>query len=265
MSTAANIHPTAIVAAGAHVPASCTIGPYSTIGPNVVLGENCNLVSHVVLDGHLTIGARTIIHPFACIGVAPQDLKYANEPTRCTIGSDNTIREYVTISRGTVGGGAVTTVGDGCLIMAYTHIGHDSHIGNGCILANATTLAGHVIVEDYVTTPALGPVHQYCTLGKYAYIGGGTTITQDVLPFSLTSVERNNHAYGLNKVGLQRKGFTDEQLRKLTTAMRLLIGGKLNTTQALEALNDMIADGAGDEHVQYLIDFVKKSERGVIK
>jgi UDP-N-acetylglucosamine acyltransferase len=264
-----SIHPTAIVAAGAHIPASCTIGPYCTIGPNVVLGEDCELVSHVVLgggdDGHLTIGRNNRIFSFACIGIAPQDLKYAGEPTRVEIGDNNTIREYVTISRGTAGGGGTTRIGSSCLIMAYVHIGHDSQIGNGVILPNGATLAGHVTVEDYATLSANAPVHQYCTIGKYAYIGGGTTITQDVMPYSLTSIERSNHAYGLNKVGLQRRGFTAEQLRELTTAMRLLTSGKMNTTQALEEINDMLDQGAGGEHVRYLADFVRKSERGVIK
>jgi UDP-N-acetylglucosamine acyltransferase len=261
----ANIHPSAMVAEGAVIPASATVGPFCTIGPNVVLGEACELVSHVVLDGHTTIGRGNRFFPFACVGIEPQDLKYAGEPTRCELGDNNTIRESVTISRGTAGGGGVTRVGSNCLIMAYVHIGHDCQVGNGCILANATTLAGHVIIEDYVTTPALGPVHQYCTIGKHAYVGGGTTITQDVLPYSLTSVERNNHAYGLNKVGLQRRGFTDEELRELSTAMRVLLSGKRNTSQALEELNDMMEAGGGNEHVQYLIDFVKKSQRGVIK
>ena len=260
-----SIHPTAIVAEGAVVPASCTVGPYCTVGPNVVLGEACELVSHVVLDGHTTFGKGNRIFSFACVGIAPQDLKYAGEPTRVEIGDGNTIREYVTISRGTDGGGGVTSVGSGCLIMAYTHIGHDSTIGDGVILANSATLAGHVVVEDYAVVGALCPVHQYCRIGKYSYIGGGTTITQDVLPYSLTSIERNNHAYGLNKVGLQRRGFTSEQLRELTTAMRLLTSGKRNTTQALEEINDMLASGAGGEHVKYLAEFVGKSERGVIK
>jgi len=156
-------------------------------------------------------------------------------------------------------------VGSGCLIMAYTHIGHDSTIGDGVILANSATLAGHVVVEDYAVVGALCPVHQYCRIGKYSYIGGGTTITQDVLPYSLTSIERNNHAYGLNKVGLQRRGFTSEELRELTTAMRLLTSGKRNTTQALEEIHDMLASGAGGEHVKYLAEFVAGSERGVIK
>lgn len=259
-----SIHPTAIVAAGAVIPKSCTIGPFCTIGANVVLGEDCELVSHVVLDGHLTIGKGNRIFSFACLGIAPQDLKYAGEPTRLEIGDGNSIREYVTISRGTIGGGGITRVGDGCLIMAYTHIGHDSVIGNNCILANSATLAGHVIVEDYAVVGALCPVHQFCRIGKYAYIGGGTTITQDVLPYSLTCIERNNHAYGLNKVGLERRGFTSQQLKELRAAYRLLLASKLNTTQAHEAIRETIAKGAG-EHVTYLADFIANSERGVIK
>ncbi|MEO6909543.1 MAG: acyl-ACP--UDP-N-acetylglucosamine O-acyltransferase [Edaphobacter sp.] len=259
-----SIHPTAIVAAGATIPESCTVGPYCTIGAHVVLGEDCELVSHVVLDGHLTLGNRNRIFSFACLGIAPQDLKYAGEPTRLEIGDDNSIREYVTISRGTKGGGGTTRVGNGCLIMAYTHIGHDSVIGNGCILANSATLAGHVTVEDYAVVGALCPVHQFCRIGKYSYIGGGTTITQNVLPYSLTSIERNNHAYGLNKVGLERRGFTPAQLKELRAAYRLLLASKLNTTQALEAIRETIAKGAG-EHVTYLADFIAASDRGIIK
>lgn len=241
------------------------VGPYCTIGPNVVLGEDCELVSHVVLDGRLTLGKNNRIYPFACLGIAPQDLKYAGEPTRCEIGDNNTIREYVTISRGTEGGGGVTRVGDGCLIMAYTHIGHDSSIGNGCILANSATLAGHVTVEDYAVVGALCPVHQFCVIGKYSYIGGGTTITQNVLPYSLTSIERNNHVYGLNKVGLERRGFTPAQLKELRAAYRLLQASKLNTTEALKAIREKISTGEFGEHVAYLADFIAHSDRGVIK
>lgn len=259
------IHPSAIVSASARVPESCTVGPFSTVGPDVVLGEGCDLVSHVVLDGHTTLGARNRVHPFACLGVAPQDLKYAGEPTRLTVGDDNVIREYVTISRGTAGGGGETTVGDGCLIMAYVHIGHDSHIGNGCILANAATLAGHVTVEDFAVVGALNPVHQFCTIGRYSYVGGGTTITQDVLPFSLTSVRRENRAFGLNRIGLERRGFTAEELKQLRAAYRLLQGSKLNTTDALAAIRARVETGEFGEHVLYLADFIARSERGVIK
>ncbi len=258
------IHPTAIIASGAQIPDSCVIGPFSTVGADVVLGERCELVSHVVLDGHTSIGDDTRVFSFACLGIAPQDLKYAGEPTRLTIGARTVIRESVTISRGTAGGGGETTVGDDCLIMAYTHIGHDSHIGNGCILANAATLAGHVIVEDFASVGALCPVHQFCRIGRYSYIGGGTTITQDVLPYSLTSIERNNHAYGLNKVGLERRGFTPEQLRQLRHAYRLLKASKLNTSEAVAAIRATLADQPA-EHVQYLADFIAASERGVIK
>jgi UDP-N-acetylglucosamine acyltransferase len=257
-----SIHPTAIVASSAVVPNSCSVGPYSTIGPNVVLGEDCELVSHVVLDGHLTIGARNRIFPFASVGVAPQDLKYKNEPTRAEIGEDTVIRESVTISRGTVGGGGTTRVGVHCLIMAYVHIGHDSQIGDHCILANAATLAGHVVVEDYATVGALCPVHQYCRIGKHSFVGGGTTITQDVLPFSLTSAKRETHAFGLNKIGLERRGFTREQLRSLQHAYRRLLAAKMNTSQAIERLK---SEGFASEEVAYLVEFVEQSQRGVLK
>jgi UDP-N-acetylglucosamine acyltransferase len=211
------------------------------------------------------MGDDNRVFPFACLGVAPQDLKYKGEPTQLVIGDNNEIREYVTISRGTTGGGGITRVGSGCLIMAYTHIGHDSVIGNGCILANAATLAGHVTVEDYAVVGALNPVHQFCTIGKYAYIGGGTTITQDVLPYSLTSIERNNHAYGINKVGLERKGFTPEEIKQLRAAYRLLQHSKLNTAEAVAAIREKVASGEFGEKVAYLADFIAKSERGVIK
>ena len=260
-----SIHPSSIVEAGAVVPESCTVGPFCTIGKDVVLGEECELISHVVLAGHTTLGRGVRVFSFACVGIAPQDLKYRDEPTRVTVGDKTDIREYCTISRGTAGGGGTTSVGADCLIMAYVHIGHDSSIGNGCILANAATLAGHVTVEDYASVGALCPVHQYCRIGKYAYIGGGTTITQDVLPFSLTSIARDNHAYGLNKVGLERKGFTPEQLKELRSAYRVLVGGKKNVSQALEELRGRVDAGEVGEHVRYLVEFVVGSERGVIR
>jgi UDP-N-acetylglucosamine acyltransferase len=260
-----SVHPSSIVAEGAVIPASCTVGPFCTIGPNVTLGENCELVSHVVLDGQTVLGEGVRVFSFACVGIAPQDLKYKDEPTRCEIGAGTVIRESVTISRGTVGGGGLTRVGANCLVMAYTHIGHDSQVGNGCILANGTTLAGHVTIEDFVTTSALGPVHQYCRIGSYAYVGGGTTITQDVLPYSLTSVERNNHAYGINKVGLERKGFTAEELKQLRSAYRILQHSKLNTSEAVEAIREKVASGEFGDKVGYLAEFIAASERGVIK
>jgi UDP-N-acetylglucosamine acyltransferase len=257
-----SIHPTAIVAATASIPESCNVGPYCTIGPDVELGEDCELVSHVVLDGKTRLGARNRIYSFACLGVAPQDLKYRGEPTALEIGDDNTIREYVTISRGTQGGGGTTRVGNHCLIMAYTHVGHDSTIGSQCILANGATLAGHVTVEDHASVGALCPVHQFCCIGMHAYVGGGTTITQDVLPFSLTSAKRETHAYSLNRIGLERSGFSAPQLKALQHAYRILLAAKLNTSQALERLR-----GEGDLEgcVAYLVAFIERSQRGVIK
>ncbi len=259
------LHPLAVIAEGAVVPASCRIGPFCTVGPHVVLEEGCSLISHAVLDGHLRLGAGVVVHPFAALGISPQDLKYMGEPTACEIGAGTVIRESVTVSRGTVGGGGVTRIGRDCLLMAYTHIGHDSQIGDGVILANGATLAGHVTVEDYAVVGALNPVHQHCTIGRYAYIGGGTTITQDVLPYSLTSVRRENRAFGLNKVGLERRGFTPAELQQLRAAYRLLQVSHLNTTQALEAIRAKVASGEFGERVAYLAEFLAKSERGVIK
>ena len=255
-----SVHPSSVVAPGAVVPDSCTVGPFCTIGPEVVLGEECRLISHVVVDGRTRIGARNTIYPFASIGVAPQDLKYHGEPTETIIGDDNTIRENVTVSRGTAGGGGVTRLGSNCLLMTCAHIGHDSVVGDHCILANAATLAGHVIIEDYVTLGAFCPVHQHCIVGKYAFVGGGTIVTQDVLPFSLTSSKRENKAFGINKIGLQRRGFTPDRLQMLQKAFRLLLAARLNTSQALEKLKKM----QGDD-VALLVDFLERSERGVIK
>jgi UDP-N-acetylglucosamine acyltransferase len=255
-----SIHPSAIVAPGAVIPASCTIGPYCTIGAEVVLGEECNLVSHVVLDGRTRIGARNIVYPFTSIGVPPQDLKYAGEPTLTEIGDDNTIRECVTVSRGTAKGGGITRIGSGNLLMAYAHIGHDSHVGSHCILANAATLAGHVVIEDYASVGAFSPIHQFCTVGQYAFIGGGTIVTQDVLPFSLTSARRENKAFGINKVGLVRRGFSPERLNTLQRAFRLLLSSHMNTSQAVEKIRELEGEDA-----KIVADFIERSQRGVIK
>ncbi len=218
------------------------------------------LISHVVIDGRTRIGARNTFYPFSSIGVAPQDLKYRGEPTETIIGDDNTFRESVTVSRGTAQGGGVTRVGSGNLLMAYVHIGHDSIVGSHCILANAATLAGHVVIEDYASVGAFSPVHQHCTVGKYAFIGGGTIVTQDVLPFSLTSSKRENKAFGINKVGLTRRGFSPQRLQTLQKAFRYLLAAKLNTTQALEKIKALEGDDAA-----LLASFIEKSQRGIIK
>jgi UDP-N-acetylglucosamine acyltransferase len=260
-----SIHPSAVVTAGAVVPESCIVGPFCTIGSEVILGEECNLISHVVLDGRTQIGARNMIFPFTSVGIAPQDLKYHGEPTETVIGDDNTIRECVTISRGTAKGGGITRVGSGNLIMAYAHIGHDSQVGSHCILANAATLAGHVTIEDYTTVGAFSPVHQFCTVGAHAYIGGGTIVTQDVLPYSLTSARRENKAFGINKVGLARRGFSPERLLLLQKAYRLLLAAKLNTSSAVEKMKELEGPEDAREDVAYLVSFIERSQRGVIK
>jgi UDP-N-acetylglucosamine acyltransferase len=255
-------HPTAIIDPRASIPDSCRIGPYCTVAAGVEMGEDCELVSHVVIGGPTRLGNHNRIFPFAAIGIEPQDLKYKGEPTWLEIGDHNLIREYVTISRGTPAGGGLTRIGSHTLIMAYAHIAHDSVIGDHVILANAATLGGHVTVEDWAVVGALCPVHQFVRIGTHAYIGGGTTVTQDVLPFSLTSAERGTHAFGLNKVGLERRGFSRERIRKLHHAYKVLLASKLNTSQALATLR--AEPNLGDD-VELLVRFVEASQRGVIK
>ena len=256
------IHPTAIVDPGAKVHASCLIGPYCVIGAEVELGKDCHLVSHVTIEGPTRIGGDNGFFPFTSIGMAPQDISYCGEPTRLEIGDHNEIREFATINRGTVKGGGLTKIGDYNLIMAYTHIAHDCQIGNHIIMANAATLGGHVAVGDWANVGALCPVHHFVRIGEHSIIGGGSTITRDVLPFSKTSAERGTHAYGLNAVGLERRGFAKERIKKLHHAYRLLLASKLNTSQALEKLK---AETDRGEDVDLLIRFIEESERGVIK
>lgn len=257
-----SIHSTAIIHPDARVHPTCKIGPYCVIGEEVELGKGCELVSHVVIEGPTRVGEDNGFFPFSSIGLAPQDLTYAGEPTRLEIGDHNEIREFVTINRGTVKGGGVTRIGDRNLIMAYTHIAHDCQIGSNIIMANAATLGGHVTVEDWANVGALCPVHHFVRIGTHSIIGGGTTVTRDVLPFSKTSAERGTHAYGLNSVGLKRRGFTEDRIRKLRHAYRVLLASKLNTSQALEELKSEKNRG---EDVNLLIRFIEGSQRGVIK
>ena len=257
-----NVHPTAIIDPLAKIHPSCKIGPYCVIGPQVQLGEGCHLVSHVTMEGPSKIGADNGFFPFSSIGLAPQDITYAGEPTQLEIGDHNQIREFVTINRGTVKGGGVTRVGNYNLIMAYTHVAHDCVVGDRVILANAATLGGHVTVEDWAVVGAMCPVHQYVRIGAHSYVGGGTTITKDVLPFSKTVAARDTHAYGLNTLGLERRGFSKERIRKIHHAYKVLLASKLNTSQALKMLK---AEPDGGEDVEMLIRFIESSERGVIK
>ena len=226
------------------------------------MGEGCHLVSHVTIEGPTKMGADNGIFPFASIGMAPQDLTYKGEPTRLEIGDHNEIREFVTINRGTVKGGGLTKIGDSNLIMAYVHVAHDCQVGNHIIMANAATLGGHVTVGDWANVGALCPVHHFVRIGEHSIIGGGTTVTRDVMPFSKTSAARGTSAYGLNAVGLERRGFTKERIKKLHHAYRVLLASKLNTSQAIDDLNSEADRG---EDVNRLIEFIEGSERGVIK
>lgn len=257
-----SVHPTAIIDPRAKVHPTCEIGPYCVIGAEVELGEQCRLLSHVAIEGPTKIGEHNRFFPFSSIGMAPQDLSYAGEPTRLEMGEHNEIREFVTISRGTLKGGGLTRLGSHILIMAYTHIAHDCMIGDHVLMANAATLGGHVIVEDWAQVGALCPIHHYVRIGAHSFIGGGTTVTKDVLPFSKTVAARDTHAYGLNAVGLERRGFSKERIHKIHHAYKVLLASKLNTTQALEKLKSESDRG---EDVDRLIRFIEQSERGVIK
>ena len=255
------IHPTAIVSPEAVIGQDVTIGPFCRIGEGVKIGNGCRFESHVIVEGPTTIGENNQFFPFGTIGLQPQDLKFKGEETFLTIGNHNIFREYVNIHRGTKGGGAHTRIGDHNFLMAYAHVGHDSQLGSHIILANGATLAGHVMIEDHATVGAFSGVHQYCRVGTHGYVGGYSVITKDVLPYSKTVSERNTHAYGANVIGLERKGFTAEQIQNIQAAFRLLLQSKLNTTQAVEAIKEKIQS----PEVQTLLNFIETADRGVIK
>jgi UDP-N-acetylglucosamine acyltransferase len=255
------IHPSAIVSAEAEIGDDVWVGPYCTIGPRVRVGKSCRFESHVIIEGPTTIGDSNQFYPFATIGLQPQDLKFKGEETFLTIGNHNIFREYVNVHRGTIGGGGNTRVGDHNFLMAYSHVGHDSVLGNNIIMANAATLAGHVVIEDHATIGAFSGVHQFCRVGMHAYVGGYTVITKDVLPYSKTVSERNTQAYGPNVIGLERKGFTSHQIQGIRAAFRLLLQSKLNTSQAVEALKAR----PNSPEAQTILKFIESSARGVIK
>lgn len=257
-----SVHATAIVDPGVEVDPSCTIGPYCVIGADVEIGENCRLLSHVAIQGPTKIGSNNSFYPFCSVGFPPQDISYAGEPTRLEIGDHNVIREFVTLNRGTVKGGGVTRIGNYTLIMAYAHVAHDCDIRDHVILANAATLGGHVIVGEWAVVGALCPVHQFVRIGNHSYVGGGTTITRDVLPFSKTAAARDTHAYGLNATGLERRGFSRDRIKKIHHAYKVLLASKLNTSQAMERLK---AEPDMGPDIAMLISFIEASERGVIK
>ena len=252
----ANVHPTARVGSGT------SIGANAVIGPDVRIGANCRIGASVVIEGWTDIGDGTQIFPMASIGLAPQDLKYRGERTRLVIGKGNIFREFVTINRGTLGGGGETTIGDHNLFMAYVHVAHDCHVGDETIFGPHATLGGHVDVEDYANISAGSAVHQFCRVGKYGFIGGYSVVTKDALPFARTIGSRPARIFGVNTIGLSRRGFTPDTISQLKQAYRYLIQSKLNTTRALARI-DQDSTLASPE-VRYLVDFIRSSRRGVI-
>jgi UDP-N-acetylglucosamine acyltransferase len=256
-----NIHPSAVVNPHARLGRNCYIGPYSIVGPEVVLGDGVRLESHCVVDGKTTVGDETHVFPFVSIGLASQDLKYKGEEAETHIGRRNRIREFVTIHRGTEGGGRVTSTGDDCLIMAQAHIAHDCILGKSVIMANGATLAGHVTVEDGANIGAYSGVHQFCRIGREAYVGGYSVVVKDALPFAL-SVGNHAKCYGLNITGMKRRGYPEEVIKNLHHAFHLLLSSKLNTSQAVARIRAELKDS---KEVDELVLFIEKSERGVIK
>jgi UDP-N-acetylglucosamine acyltransferase len=257
-----SIHPTALVEAGAIVGEGTTIEPYARVGPHVRLGANCHIGQGAVVDGWTEIGDDTEIYPFGSIGLAPQDLKYQGEPTELVIGRRNIFREFVTINRGTRGGGGVTRIGDHNLFMAYVHVAHDCHVGSHTIFGPHATLGGHVSVEDFASISAGSAVHQFCRVGSHGFVGGYSVVTKDAVPYAKTVGSRPARIFGANTIGLMRRGVPNDVIEKLKRSFRYLLQSKLNTTKALQQI-ERDKTLACDE-VRHLVEFIRTSQRGVI-
>jgi UDP-N-acetylglucosamine acyltransferase len=256
------VHPTAVLDGDVRLGKDVQIGPYVIVRGPVEIGDGTVLDGHVAIEGPIRIGSGNRFFPFSSIGAIPQDLKYHGEVSEVIIGDNNTFREFVTINRGTEGGGSLTRIGDKCLVMAYSHVAHDCIVGNRVILANGATLAGHITVGDFATVGAFTGVHQFCRVGPYAYIGGYSVVTRDALPFVKTVGMRGDAAiFGINSLGLTRLEFTDERIERLKQAYRHLFRSSGNLSKNLEILRaNMPIEG----DVKLLVDFIESSERGVI-
>lgn len=262
MGIGTNIHPQAVVSQEAKLGAGVQIGAYAVVGADVELGDGCVLQEHTVVRGPSKFGANNVFHSFCVIGGDPQDYTFRGERVELHVGSENIFREHVTVSRGTVKGGGITRIGSNNFFLSYSHVGHDCQIGNNTLFVNGATLAGHVTVQDFVTLGAFSPVHQFCRLGRYAYIGAATVITQDVPPFSLIVTERETRCFGTNTIGLERKGFSTERIKALQKAFRVLTRSKKNTSQALDEMRKSMGDSTD---VKELVEFVEAAERGIVK
>jgi UDP-N-acetylglucosamine acyltransferase len=255
------IHPTAIVDPKAELDSSVEVGPYAVIGPKVRIGAGTRVGPHAVLEGDTTIGRNNRIFQFAALGAIPQDLKYAGEETKLVVGDDNQIREFATMHIGTSGGGGVTRVGNGNLFMACSHVAHDCQVGSGCVVANCSALAGHVVVEDCVTIGGLAGVHQFCRLGAYAFVAGGSLLTQDVPPYCTVQGDRAT-LVGLNTVGLTRHGFTPEQISRIKDVYKTLFRSKMGLREAIAQAR---AEHGGHPEIDHMLRFIEGSERGVAR
>lgn len=260
MST--TIHPTAIVEAGAEIGEGVTIGPFSIVGSNVTIGDHCELTSHAVVTGHTTIGVNNKIFPFSSIGQIPQDLKYHGEASEVIIGDNNQIRENVTINAGTEGGGMVTKIGNDNLLMAYTHVAHDCILGNGIVLANCATLAGHVEVDDQAIIGGLSAIQQFVRIGKLAMIGGMSGVTKDVAPYCLLAGGYRSGLSGLNLVGLKRKGFNTAEIGRLKEVYRILLQESGKREERLVEAESQLQEG--DDVAREIITFVRTAKRGLM-
>ena len=256
------IDSSAVVSSEARIADDVAIGAYAVIGPSVAIASGCTIGPFTRIDGLTTLGERNTFVGHASVGTPPQDLKFRGEKTKLVIGSDNTFREFVTINRGTAGGGGITTIGSHNFFMAYSHVAHDCHVGSRTIFANNATLAGHVDVGDHAQIGALSAVHQFCRVGEHGFIGGGTIATQDVLPFVKTVGSRPAKTYGINSIGLERKGIPKETIEALQRAYRILIRSKLPLQDALQKIE---ADLGPYPEVRYLVEFVRGSKRGFIR
>jgi UDP-N-acetylglucosamine acyltransferase len=255
-----SIHPTAIVDPRAELGDGVTVGPYVVVEAGVEVGENCTIGAFSRLAGPTTIGGGNRFEGHCSVGTPPQDLKYEGEPTRLEIGSNNLFREFVTINRGTEGGGGVTRIADDGLFMAYVHVAHDCQVGSRVVFANCATLAGHVEIADDVIISAFSSIIQFSRVGRYAFVGGYTAATKDCLPFMRTVGARPARCYGPNTIGLERKGFSEDRRRALKQAWRHLHNSKLTTSQAIAKIREELA---GQPDVDALLDFIDSSQRGV--
>lgn len=257
------IHPSAIIDSSAQLAADVEVGPYAIIGRQVTIGAGTKIGPHAVIGDWTTIGEQNQIHHQASVGAAPQDLKYRGEETWTRIGDKNVIREFATIHRGTVTGHGETVVGNGNMFMAYSHVAHDCRVGNGVVMANVATLAGHVTVEDNVILGGLVAVHQFTTIGAYAMIGGGTMVGLDIIPYTIaTSGKRDAKLRGLNLIGLKRRGFSDEAISNLKKAYKLLFMAGLKLPEAIACIKNEISNSP---EIDYLLGFIERSQRGICR